>query len=167
MSIRDLTEGYKPSRNADSSFDPLKGKYEVVVERLEVGYPKDADKTPGNVDRYKITMKVEKTVSGDKGDNRLFFKTYWKADGEKIKQMLLDLFTMGVDLKRDFDTDEEFESQFASAVGVRGHVSAYWFKPEKTMQGVPIPEDERKKLQIVKVYHPEAKAEEKTAEVSF
>jgi len=164
MSIKDLTAGYKPARNAEESFDPLKGKYEVIIDKLEVGHPKDE---PQNFDRYKMTLKVEKTISGDKGDNRLFFKTYMKDNADKVKQMLDDLFTMGVDLKVDCETDEEFESQFMIAVGAKGYVSAYHFKPEKTMSGEPIPVDERKPIQIAKVYHPEAKPEEKTADVPF
>lgn len=163
MSIKELMAGYKPSTNADDSFDPLKGKYECNVESLVVGTNQE-----GVADRYKLTLKVNKTLSGDKGDNRLFFKTYFKDNADKVKQMLDDLFTMGVNLNPNVETDGEFEAQFSFATGVTAYVNAYHFKPEKDMQGNVIPEDERKSIQITKIYSPNkeaAKAEK--ADVPF
>jgi len=162
MSIRDLLGDFKPTTNAEDSFDPLKGKYEVVIDKLEVGKNKD-----GVFDRYKMTLKVTKTISGDKGDNRLFFKTYMKDNAEKVKDLICDLFTMGVNLNTAVDTDEDFEAQFSFAVGAKGHVSAYHFKPEKDMQGNVIPEGDRKPVQISKVYKPGEKADKATADLPF
>jgi hypothetical protein len=159
MSIKDLIGDYKPSANAEDSFDPFKGKYEVVIDKLEVGTPREE---PQNFDRYKMTLKVTKNISGDKAEGRLLFKTYMKNDADKVKQLLNDLFTMGCTPTLS-DSDEEFEAQFPMLVGAKGFVNAYHFKPEKTMDGTPIPEDERKPIQIAKIYAPDAKAKDKAA----
>lgn len=158
MSIKDMIAGYEGKTNADDSFDPLKGKYECTVESLEVGTNQE-----GVEDRYKMTLKVTKTISGDKGDNRLFFKTYWKEDEKKVKQLIDDLFTMGVQLDTNVETDADFEAQFTRANGVTAYVNAYHFKPEKKMDGTLIPEDERKPLQIAKIYKPSDKKAGSTA----
>jgi len=162
MGILDLIGGYQPQPNADDSFEPLKGKYEIVVDKLEVGKNRE-----GEYDRYKMVLKVTKTLSGDKGENRLFFKTYMKDNAERIKEMLNDLFTMGVNFNTKVASDEEFEGQFAFAVGAKGYVNAYHFKPEKDMQGNVIPEGDRKPIQIAKVYKPDVKADKLNADLPF
>jgi hypothetical protein len=162
MGIKDLVAGYTPTANAEESFDPLKGKYKVVVDKLEVGKSKE-----GVEDRYKMTLKIEEVISGDKGVGRLFFKTYMKDNQDKMKQFLDDLFTMGC-TPDPTQSDESFEASFVEFVGVKGFVNAYHFKPEKDMQGNAIPADERKPIQIAKIYKPNpAKAEKADTNVGF
>ena len=161
MSIKDLIGDYQPSVNADDAFEPIKGKYECLVDKLEVGSNKD-----GVEDRYKMTLKVTKVISGDKAVNRLLFKSYYKSDEKKMKQFVDDLFTLKVKIDTSLE-DHEIEAQFVNAIGVTGFVSAYTFTPDKAMDGTPIPADERKKLQIAKLYQPKAEKKSADSDVAF
>jgi len=162
MGIVDMIGGYKGVANADDSFDPLKGKYECVIDKVESKVSKD-----GSKEFFQLTLKVTKTISGDKGDGRLFWKSYNKDSADKMKELLNDLYTAEVEIDTNVQSDEEFASNLASAVQAKCFVNAYWFKGEKDMKGNIVPEDQRKVVQMAKIYKPSLKADKANADLPF
>lgn len=157
MGLKELIgNDWKPVANVEG-FDILDGTYEIKVSGLR---PKQ-NKESQEFDQYQLEITVVKTISGAKGEGRKFWKNYYKDNSDSIKDLLCDLFTMGVDLPTPDDW-KEFEGGFTLAIGAKGTLRAWKWTPEKDRQGNLIPKEARVDKQQFKIVK-KAKTGEKVA----
>ena len=139
---------YKPEEIKDEGdFKPIKGSYITRVSRLthNIGVS-TRDSSP--YDFYSLNVQVTETVDGDKGDNRYLTKRYQNTP-EGVKKLMNDLFTAGIDF--DKGSREAFDLSLSNAIDKQIRLRAWAWSPDKTMAGVPIPEDERTAIQQMKI----------------
>jgi len=139
---------YKPEETKDDSdFKPLKGKYIAIVKRLthNIGVS-TKDNSP--FDFYFLNMQVVETIDGDKGKNRYLSKRYQNTN-DGIKALMNDLFTAGI----LFETGsrEAFDLSLTNAIDKQVRLRAWGWKPEKSMSGEPIAEEDRIAIQQMKI----------------
>ena len=142
--------GFKPEvQEDDSDFSPIKGKYRCRIDR------------PGRVtgsnekrswDFHSLKMQIVEVVDGESGLNRYIDcnKFNYNVDEAGRKQIINDLHTAGIETK-GIDSDDEFDAFVVSLQDRIVCVRAWRWTPDKTMEGVPIPEGERQPKQMAKI----------------
>jgi len=157
-----LAEGWTPVANEEGGFKPLKGSYLSTLTTLR----KEESQFEKGVMQYVAEWRVSETLDGDQAAGRAFFRRYNCDDPKKVKKLLTDLFTMGVELPGK--TTEEFEKGFEKAIGKPAFIRGWGWTPEKTYDGKPLAEADRKaKQQFVIVKDLKAKAGAKQSSVPF
>jgi hypothetical protein len=159
MGFDDILKGYTPQENDDDKgFDILKGKYKTKLNFLKKDYPKDD--VNQLKPKYRMELEVVEDIEGDKGMKRKFWKSYDLHDDEKMKKLLNDLHTAGLDLPKG--SKEDFESAFPIIKDALVFVRAYGFTPATRKDGSPNDSEPKERIQVSVIYNP-AKVKAKPA----
>jgi hypothetical protein len=142
-----IDAGYKPEIAEDDSFEAITGKYVCRIDNAGRITGK-SERTGNEYDFRSISIQVAEIIDGDKATNR-FLKLTYNTDTEGTKRLLNDLFTSGIEItaKSDSELDEFLPTLKDKCLNIR----AWVWTPEKDRDGNPIPEEQRKARQILKV----------------
>lgn len=158
--------GFKPEVNEDKGFEPVNGKYVCRIDsagRVQGKSPKTGD----DYDFYSVNAQVIEIVDGDKATNR-FLRLRYNNTEDGIKKLLNDLFTAGIEAGAD--SQDELDTALPQLTDKTMNIRAWVWRPDKDMQGNPIPEDERRNLQslrVVKEFKGKTKPDTATTDVPF
>jgi len=150
MSLEDVLKGYEPEENVDSQiFEILQGRYMTAITKLALEVHDEYG------ERYQLELTVNEVLKGNGTPGRKFWKTY-KKDDDGLKRLMRDLFTAGIDYKRG--SVDDFESTFGVLLDAPVLVSARGWKPDKKMDGTPIPEEQQAVKQVAVIVSQKTKA---------
>lgn len=160
MSLEDVLKGYTPTENVDDSgFEILKGSYLCAVTKLAL----ETHEQYGT--RYQLELTVNEVIDGNGTAGRKLWKRY-NADDGGFKKLLNDMFTAGIEIPRS--SIDEFNGNLNAALDKDVTLRAWGWKPEKTVKGEQIPEDERQTIQQFKIVNAsKVKKTKKQGEIPF
>lgn len=156
-----LASGFKPVENDDGGgFEPITGKYVCTIR--EAGKKEGTSKKTSEPYAFRaIKLVVAEVIEGDKAINRHLDLSY-NLDAEGTKRLLNDLFTAGIEV--NVKSEEELDALLESSKDKTVNVRAWVWTPDKTKDGQPIPEGERKGRQQVKIVKDFSKSKGKKAD---
>ena len=139
--------GLKPELN--DGFEVLEGVYQLVVkneEKAETGFVEGTFKNGDPYARFQITGDVTEVLSGNGVAGRRLWVRY-NADEEGLKKLINDLFTAGLLESVDRTSLQSLKDTMPNLAGKMFYYRAWGWSPEKSRDGKPIPESERKTYQ--------------------
>ena len=143
-----MDAGFKPVENDDmGTFEPITGKYVCTIK--EAGRKEGTSKKTSQPYAFRaMKLVVAEVIEGDKAINRHLDLSY-NLDAEGTKRLLNDLFTAGIQVtaKNDQELDALLESSKDKTLNIRCWV----WTPDKTKDGEPIAEADRKGRQQIKI----------------
>ena len=143
MELEDVLKGYTPVENEDNEgFEILKGSYKCAVTKLILGEHPEYGK------RYELELTVNEVLDGNGAPGRKLWRRY-NTDDEGLKKLLNDLFTSEISIPKD--STDVFNANLNQALDKDVTIRAWGWRPEKTIKGEPIPEDERTTKQQFKI----------------
>jgi len=144
----ELNKQFTPEEIHDENiFKPLKGAYVCRIDRLE-HIQGVSEKTGDPYDFYSLNAEIVEIAEGDKGVGRYLKQTY-RNDNEGIKKLLNAMFTSGIELDRS--SQESLDLSLPSAKDKTIKIRAWRWTPERTREGIDIPEEDRRSIQQIKV----------------
>ena len=143
-----IDAGFTPEIVEDTSdFTPITGKYICRIDSAGRVTGK-SERTGNDYDFRSLNLQVVEIIEGDKATNR-FLKINYNNDAEGIKKLLNDLFT--ADVKLGVSSDTELDEALPLIKDKTVNVRCWVWAPDKTREGNPIPEDQRKSYQQVRI----------------
>lgn len=159
--------GFEPEIVEDSSdFSPITGKYVCRIDsagRLQ-GVSKSTNK---EYDFRSINIQVAEIIEGDKATNR-FLKLTYNPDADGVKRLMNDLFTAGI--KLEATSDAELDAALEGLKDKTMNIRCWVWTPVKDKSGNPIPEENRKayqQIRVVKEFKGKKKADNIKSNVPF
>lgn len=140
-------EGYQPEETDDNNFEPITGKYVCRIDGIS-RINGVSEKTGNKYDFRSMNLQVVEVIDGDKATNR-FLKINYTSNAKGMKKLLNDMFTAGIEVNAQ--SDEELDEFLLTLKDKTVNVRCWVWTPENDREGNPIPEENRRSLQQIRI----------------